>query len=87
MGEHRASMHDPSGFGNTTRLIEESRDAWGWNWLDDGVTDLRTGLRTLRRSPAFAVTATLILAFGIGLNITLFQMMQVGTSPAGDQAH
>jgi hypothetical protein len=31
MRDHRASMHDPAGFGNTTRLIEESRDAWGWN--------------------------------------------------------
>lgn len=78
MDDHRASMHDPSGFGNTHRLIEQSRDAWGWNWLDDAVTDLKMGLRTLRRAPGFAATATLILAFGIGINITLFHMMQVG---------
>lgn len=78
MSDHRTSMHDPSRFGNTTRLIEESRDAWGWNWLDDSIADLRVGIRTLGRSPSFAVTATLILAFGIGINISLFQMMQVG---------
>ena len=77
MQDHRASMVDPSRFGDTHRFIEQSRDAWGWNWLDDAVTDLRTGLRSLRRSPSFAITATLILAFGIGINITLFQMMQV----------
>ena len=76
--DHRESMRDPSRFGDTHRLIEQSRDAWGWNWLDDAMQDLRVGVRTLRRSPSFAITATLILAFGIGINITLFQMMQVG---------
>ncbi len=28
MNEHRESMRDPSTFGNTYRLIEQSRDAW-----------------------------------------------------------
>ena len=78
MQDHRQSMQDPSRFGNTLRLIEESRDAWGWNWLDEAMQDLAVGIRTLRRSPSFAVTATLILAFGIGINVTLLQMMQVG---------
>jgi predicted permease len=78
MQDHRQSMHDPSRFGDTHRLIEQSRDAWGWNWLDEAMHDFTVGLRTLRRSPSFAVTATLILAFGIGINITLFQMMRVG---------
>src|SRR6185436_15850575 len=44
-----------------------SRDAWGWNWLDDATQDFAIGVRTLLRSPVFAVTATLILSFGIGL--------------------
>ena len=78
MRDHRASMPDPARFGDTHRFIEQSRDAWGWNWLDDATTDFRLGIRTLRRSPSFAITATLILAFGIGINITLFHMMQVG---------
>src|SRR5690349_21140935 len=74
MHEHRASMHDPSAFGDTHRLLEYSRDAWGWNWLDDAMQDLRFALRALRRSPVFAITAVLILSFGIGLNLTVFQM-------------
>jgi predicted permease len=78
MREHRAFMHDPSRFGDMHRLVEQSRDAWGWNWLDDAAQDLVVGMRTLRRSSSFAITATLILAFGIGINITLFQMTQVG---------
>ena len=28
-------MGDPPAFGNTLRLREEARDAWGWRWLDD----------------------------------------------------
>ena len=78
MHEHRESMHDPSRFGDTHRLIEQSRDAWGWNWLDEARQDLALGVRALRRSPSFAITATLILAFGIGINVTLFQMVQAG---------
>jgi predicted permease len=78
MNEHRQSMHDPSKFGDTHRLLEYSRDAWGWNWLDDAMQDLTVGVRALVKSPSFAITATLILTFGIGINVTLFQMMQVG---------
>ena len=69
-------MHDPSTFGDAHRLLEQSRDAWGWNWLDDATQDFAIGVRTLLRSPSFAVTATLILSFGIGLNLTLYQMLR-----------
>jgi predicted permease len=78
MHEHRGLMHDPANFGDTQRLLEQSRDAWGWNWLDDAVQDLKLGIRGLMRAPAFAITAVLILTFGIGLNLTLYQMANVG---------
>src|SRR5215213_10821081 len=74
MNEHRVSMHDPATFGDPYRLLERSRDAWGWNWLDDATQDLKIGMRALWRAPVFVVTATLILTFGIGINVTLFQM-------------
>lgn len=77
MNEHRAAMHDPSKFGDTHRLLERSRDEWGWNWLDDAMQDLAVGVRMLMRSPAFAITSVLILSFGIGLNVTLYQVIQV----------
>jgi predicted permease len=76
MREHREMMHDPSKFGDTHRMLERSRDAWGWNWLDEASQDLAVGVRTLLKSPSFAITATLILSFGIGLNVTLYQMLQ-----------
>lgn len=78
MRDHRASMHDPARFGDTHRFIEQSRDAWGWNWLDDATQDLKLGMRGLVRAPAFAITGMLILTFGIGLNLTLYQMATVG---------
>lgn len=78
MQDHRATMSDPARFGDLHRLIERSRDAWGWNWLDDAAQDLSVGLRGLVRAPSFAITAALILTFGIGLNLTLYQMAWVG---------
>src|SRR4030095_6324488 len=37
MEAHRAQMGDPRAFGNTLRLREEARDAWGWVWLPEMV--------------------------------------------------
>jgi predicted permease len=74
MDIHREMMGAPKHFGNTLRLREESRDVWGWNWLDFISQDLKFAARTLRRSPGFALGAAIILGLGIGLNLTLFQI-------------
>jgi predicted permease len=59
-------------FGNTLRLREESADAWGWMWLDRLAQDVRFAARLWLRSPGFTITAILVLAIGIGVNISAF---------------
>jgi len=58
-------------FGNPTFLKEETRDSWGWIWLEQVVQDVRCGLRALIHSPSFAAVAVLTLALGIGVTASV----------------
>jgi putative ABC transport system permease protein len=62
-------------FGNDLVLREESRDMWGWNWLETLLHDVRYGLRQLRRTPGFTAAAVLTLAMGIGTTTALFTVV------------
>src|SRR3954468_24965873 len=56
--------------------------------MDSLRQDVRFALRSLRRSPAFTVTAIAILAIGIGMSVamfTVFRMVLVAKLPIADQ--
>jgi len=62
-------------FGNVTLIAEDTRAVWIPVWLDQIFQELCYGLRTLRRDRAFALTAIVTLALAIGLNVTVFAVM------------
>jgi predicted permease len=64
-------------FGNTLHIREQAREAWGWTWLDRLVQDLRYGARILLRSPGFTLLATIVLAIGIGVNVSAFSLFNL----------
>lgn len=82
-----AAQAGRSNFGNHLRMLEESREAWCWTWFDRLCQDLRYATRTLARSPGFTLTAVLVMAIGIGVNVAafaLFNMVALEPLPVRD---
>ena len=59
-------------FGNPTLIREHTRAVWGWNGLENLLRDIRVSVRTLLRSPGFAMIAVLVMALCIGAATSLF---------------
>ena len=63
-------------FGNPDLMREQTRTTWSWNGLESLWRDLRLGVRTLLRTPGFALIAVLVMALGIGANVALFTVVR-----------
>ena len=63
--------------GGIEQTKELQRDARSLTWLGDACRDALVAARQLRQNSLFALTAVLILAVGIGLNLTVFQLLNV----------
>ncbi len=63
-------------FGNPTLIREQTNAVWSWNWLENLLRDLRIGIRTLFRSPGFAILAVLVMTLCIGATASLFTVVR-----------
>ncbi|MFZ0820782.1 MAG: ABC transporter permease [Candidatus Acidiferrales bacterium] len=62
-------------FGSRERYREESRDAFGGNFIETLIGDIRFAFRLLRKSPGFAFVAIATLAMAIGANAVVFSIL------------
>src|SRR5215831_2719283 len=62
-------------FGNVGLLEEKSRSVWGWPRLEEFLSDIRYGLRTLSHNPVFTVVALLTISIGIAANTGVFSVV------------
>ena len=62
-------------FGNVGLIEENSREVWTWPSVEEIFSDIRYGLRALRRNPVFTTVALLTIAIGIAANAAVFTVV------------
>ena len=61
--------------GNTLMIEEDVRAAWGFQWLETWVQDVRYGRRMLFKNLGFTAIAVLTLGLAMGANTAIFSMV------------
>ena len=75
MSEEEARRRARLDLGGDDPLKESCRDARGTRWVDDTGQDLRFAARLLLKDRRFTLPAVLALALGIGMNGTMFTIV------------
>jgi predicted permease len=76
MSEQEAGLDARRRFGNSALIQEQTRTEHLFGWLESVVQDIRYGLRTLRRSPAFTIVAILTMVLSIGATTAIFTLVE-----------
>ena len=66
---------NPIGLGNVTAAKESTLDLWRFTLLENAWRDIRHAFRSLRRRPAYTITAVGSLALGIGVCTAMFTVL------------
>ena len=70
-----ARRHARAQFGNVALYKERTYEMWTFPSFESFVHDIRYGMRSLIRTPAFTVVAILVMAIGIGANTAMFSLV------------
>lgn len=75
LSEDEARRHALIAFGGVEQVREECRDARGTMWVEFILRDVGFAGRSLKNSAGFTAVVVLTLAFGIGVNTSMFSLV------------
>ncbi len=75
MSRKEASYSARRQFGNVAVTEEDSREVWQWPSIETLITDVRHGVRALRKNSGFTAIVLLTLALGIGANTAIYSVV------------
>ena len=61
--------------GNSALVADVTRSAWGWQWVERVLQDIRYAVRGFGRNPTFSFTVVLTLMLGIGATTAVFSVV------------